>query len=186
MESATLKNLMQLKGVGKVSAQRLAAAGFDDFAKIAAAGKEGLRAVPGLHPRSIAAIRQQAEELALAPGAPAEGEAAAGMSEAKAARLVRVQQLFQQLQKEVSGLMTLERAAEMPAKGEKFAALHQEAVKLGKVLDQLEAALPARLKRTGKALVKADRRVAEVVGRGPKKAASSLKKARKSLKKVLN
>ncbi len=180
MNEAAVKNLKQLKGVGEISARRLVEAGLDDFAKVAAAGVEGLGAIRGMNPRSIPGILQQAGELT---GPPDSGCRAKGAD--KAARLARVRELIQQLQLEVSGLVAPERAEDQSARGRKSEALFKEAAKLGKLLGKLEAALPARLKRTGKALTKADRKVAELAGRGPKKAASGLKKARKTLKKAL-
>ncbi|WP_318258643.1 helix-hairpin-helix domain-containing protein [Geobacter anodireducens] len=58
------KELQKIRGIGEVLAKRLAEAGHDTFEKIAAAGEEGLRAIKGMNPRSVAAIVAQAAELA--------------------------------------------------------------------------------------------------------------------------
>ncbi len=179
MENNAVKALMQLKGVGAVSARRLVEAGFDDFAKIAAAGADGLRTVPGLNPRILEGVVAEAAALAALP-APAPAEAAGAVAgEGKAARLARVRELVGQLQKEITALVATEW-------DEQADSLHRQAAKLGKLLEKLGADFPARLKRTGKALAKAERRLEEAAGRGSKKTASVLKKTRKSLKKALS
>ena len=181
MDSTAVKTLMQLRGVGAASAQRLVEAGLDNFAKLSASGEEALLAIKGLNPRSIPTILAEAREK-VAQSTVASPEAGDG----KPKRLARVRELIAQLQSEVGALAVAAGEGQEPADEEKVAALQQEAAKLAKVLGRLEAALPARLKRTGKALAKADGKLAELEGRGPKKTASALKKARKSLKKALD
>lgn len=199
MDSAAVKNLMQLKGVGIASARRLVEAGIEDFATLADSGEETLRAIKGLNPRSIPGILTQAAELAAETVAEPAAEVALPSASVenvpaepeekpetdKAARLERVGDLIRQLQQEISVLAVAKKGGKKGAKSAKLATLQEEAAKLGKVLQKIEAALPARLKRTGKALAKADRRLAGLAGRGPKKTAGGLKKTRKSLKKVL-
>ncbi len=58
--TATINELQKLTGVGEATAQRLAAAGLDTFSAIVAAGEEGLRAIPGINPRKIPGILEQA------------------------------------------------------------------------------------------------------------------------------
>ena len=62
----TAADLQQLKGVGKVLADRLCAAGLDGFAEIARAGEEGLKKVSGINPRAAGSILEQAKRLAQA------------------------------------------------------------------------------------------------------------------------
>jgi predicted flap endonuclease-1-like 5' DNA nuclease len=181
MDSTAVKSLMRLKGVGEASAQRLVEAGLDSFAKLAASGEEVLRAIKGLNPRSISTILAEAREKVAQEPVPTP-EAGAG----KPKRLARVRELIVQLQSEVAALAVAAGEGQEPADEKKVAALQKEAAKLAKVLGKLEAVLPARLKRTGKALAKADSKLAELEGCGPKKTASALKKARKSLKKALD
>ena len=59
-----MNELQKLKGVGKVLAQRLVETGYDTFAKVADAGEEGLKNIPGINPRMVQAIVTQAGELA--------------------------------------------------------------------------------------------------------------------------
>jgi hypothetical protein len=58
-----VQELLQLKGIGVVTAQRLVAAGLDTFTAIVGVGEEGLRAIPGINPRSIPTILEQAATL---------------------------------------------------------------------------------------------------------------------------
>jgi len=71
--SDPVQELQQLAGVGAVTARRLVAAGLDTFPAIVGAGEEGLRAIPGINPRSIPAILDQAATLSGAsePATPA-------------------------------------------------------------------------------------------------------------------
>src|SRR5262245_20494880 len=59
-----MKELQKLKGVGVVLAGRFAEAGYDTLAKVAAAGEEGLKKIPGVNPRMLKSIVTQAGELA--------------------------------------------------------------------------------------------------------------------------
>ena len=68
--SDPVQELQQLAGVGAVTARRLVAAGLDTFPAIVEAGEEGLRAIPGINPRSIPAILEQAATLS-GPSEPA-------------------------------------------------------------------------------------------------------------------
>ena len=58
-----MKELQKLKGVGEILSRRFIEAGYDTFAKIAAAGEEGLRKVPGVNPRMLASIVAEAKAL---------------------------------------------------------------------------------------------------------------------------
>ncbi|HEY6008277.1 MAG TPA: helix-hairpin-helix domain-containing protein, partial [Geobacteraceae bacterium] len=60
----TTAALQQLKGVGEVLSGRLVDAGYDTFAKVAAAGEEGLAKIRGINPRMLGSIVAQAGELA--------------------------------------------------------------------------------------------------------------------------
>ncbi len=55
-----MDELQKLTGIGAVTAQRLAATGIDTFAALVAAGEEGLRAIPGINPKAIPGILEQA------------------------------------------------------------------------------------------------------------------------------
>ena len=56
--------LVRLKGVGRVRARALYAAGFTDLAKVAAAREEDLARVPHLGPGLAQSIKRQVESAA--------------------------------------------------------------------------------------------------------------------------
>ncbi len=58
-----IKELQRLTGIGAVTAQRLITAGLETFAAIAAAGEERLAGIPGVKPKDIPAILEQAAAL---------------------------------------------------------------------------------------------------------------------------
>ena len=66
----SMSEVQKLAGVGAITAQRLKAAGLDTFAALVAAGEEGLRAVPGINPKIIPAILEQAASFASQAAAP--------------------------------------------------------------------------------------------------------------------
>ena len=61
-----MTELQKLKGVGEVLARRFSEAGYDTFAKIAAAGEEGLRKIPGVNPRMLGSNVAEAVALSAA------------------------------------------------------------------------------------------------------------------------
>lgn len=69
--SDSVEKLLQLKGIGAVTAQRLIDAGLDTFPAIVEAGEEGLHAIPGINPKNITTILEQAASFA-GPYVPAE------------------------------------------------------------------------------------------------------------------
>jgi Cu/Ag efflux pump CusA len=171
---AEMKGMQKLKGIGEVLSQRLIEAGYDTFAKVAAAAEEELRKIPGINPRQISSIVTQAAELA--------EEAEKGRAEKveelkKKARLLKgnVQEIAQsvrnRLQEAVSGNA-----------GKKMG---KEILKLIASLEKLEGVLEKRVKKGGKGLVKAEKRLEGLADAGLKEIGTGLKKARKSLKKAL-
>lgn len=58
-----MKELQQLKGVGKILSQRLAENGYDTISKVAAAQTKGLERIAGMHPKNVRAIVTQAREM---------------------------------------------------------------------------------------------------------------------------
>jgi tRNA A37 threonylcarbamoyladenosine synthetase subunit TsaC/SUA5/YrdC len=173
MESNAVKSLMQLKGLGEASARRLVAAGIDDFAKLAAAGEAELRAIRGLNPRSIPLIMEAAAARAAI-------DSTAGGKEAEAGRLAEIARRLQGMVGEFAALL------EAGKPGKKTAArLQKEIAQVQGLLEQVVAGLPGRMKKRSKALVKSDKRLAELVESGPKRVVKGLKKTRKTLKKAL-
>jgi tRNA A37 threonylcarbamoyladenosine synthetase subunit TsaC/SUA5/YrdC len=176
MESNAVKSLMQLKGLGAASARRLVAAGIDDFAKLAAAGEEQLRAIRGLNPRSVPLILEAAAARAAL-------DDTAGGKEAEAGRLVEIAHRLQEMVGQFAALLEV---AQEEQPGKKTAGrLQKEITRVQTLLEQIVAGLPGRMKKRGKALVKSDRRLAELSASSPKRIAKGLKKTRKTLKKAL-
>ncbi len=66
----SMNELQKLTGVGATTAQRLTAAGVDTFSALVAAGEEGVRAIPGINPKIIPSILEQAASFASQAEAP--------------------------------------------------------------------------------------------------------------------
>lgn len=58
-----MKELQQLKGVGKILSQRLIENSYDTIAKVAAAQTKGLERIAGMHPKKVRTIVTQAREI---------------------------------------------------------------------------------------------------------------------------
>ncbi|MGA7874488.1 MAG: helix-hairpin-helix domain-containing protein [Desulfoferrobacter sp.] len=58
-----MKELQELKGIGKVLSRRLIEASYNTIAKVAAAEEHGLKAIPGMNPQKIRSIVAQAREM---------------------------------------------------------------------------------------------------------------------------
>jgi Holliday junction resolvasome RuvABC DNA-binding subunit len=168
-----MNELQKLKGVGKVLAQRFVEAGYDTFAKVAAAGEEELKKIPGINPRMVRAIVTQAGELA--------GEA----ENSRAKRVEELKQWAASLKEQVQGIALGVRDRfkdEVAGKAGKKA--EKEIVKVITSLEKVEGTLESRLKKAGKGLAKAEKRLEGLVDAGLKGVGKGLKKARKSLKRV--
>ena len=167
------KELQKLKGVGDVLARRLVEAGYDTFARIAAAGEDGLKKIQGLNPRMIQPILTQAEEM---------------IGDAQRTKAERVQELKQKtdslkVQVQEIALSVRDRFKdEIPGKvGRK---LEKDIVKVISSLEKVEGKLERKVKKAGKGLAKAEKRLANLADARLKGIGKGLKKARKSLKRV--
>jgi hypothetical protein len=172
---AIIKNeLEQLKGIGGVLAKRLKEEGVDSFAKVVEAGEEGLRKIRGINPRAISSILEQAALLA--------DTAKTGRAE----RVEEVKKMIGGVRDKVQALAasTKERFQEELA-GKYGKKLTSDLVRLVDALDKFEDSVPKRLKRAGKGLAKAEKKVEGLAEAGLKKVRKGLKKTRKSLVKVL-
>jgi predicted flap endonuclease-1-like 5' DNA nuclease len=58
-----MKELQQLKGIGKVLSRRLIESSYDTISKVAAAQTKGLERIPGMHPKKVRAIVTQARQM---------------------------------------------------------------------------------------------------------------------------
>lgn len=168
-----INGLTKLKGVGDVLAARLAEAGIDTLEKVVAAGEEGLKKLRGLNPRMIPSILAQADAL---------------VGEAAKSREKKVEELKQRaaaLKGQVQGiaLNVRDRFKEEFA-GKSGKRVEKEILKAVTSLEKVEAKLAKRVKRAGKGLAKAEKRLAGLGDAGLKGVGKGLKKARKSLKRI--
>jgi putative lipoic acid-binding regulatory protein len=165
--------LQKLKGVGKVLAGRLVAAGYDTSAKVAAAMEDDLRKISGINPRFIPAMITQAAGLA------AESE------NGRARKVEELKQLAASLKEKVQEIALSVRDRfkdEIVGKGGRK--LEKEIVKVVSSLEKVEQRMESKVKKSGKGLVKAERRLEGLTEAGLKKVDTGLKKARKSLKRI--
>jgi hypothetical protein len=171
---AGMKVLQRLNGIGEILSRRLIEAGYDTFAKVAAAGEEGLRKIPGINPRLIKSIVTQALELA---------------EEAEKGRAEKVEELKKKavfLKGNVQEIaQSVRNRFQEAVSGNAGKKMGKEIVKLMASLEKLEGKLEKRMKRGGKGLVKAEKRLEGLADAGLKEIGTGLKKARKSLKKAL-
>ena len=58
-----MRELQQLKGIGKVLSQRLVEASYSTIARVAAAEEHGLKRIPGMNPQKVRSIVTQAREM---------------------------------------------------------------------------------------------------------------------------
>lgn len=166
-------DLQQLKSVGTVLAQRMVKAGLDSFAKIAQAGEEDLKKVRGISPRAIGSILEQAKQLSEPQQQDAErGEAVKKqLSEVREKIQILAQIARERFHEELSGKV-----------GKK---LSSDLIRIENALVGISDGGSKRCKRTGKALVKVEKRVTGLEGASLKKLRKRLKRARKTVLKVL-
>jgi len=58
-----MKELQELKGIGKVLSRRLVESSYDTIAKVAAAEKKGLERIEGMNPQKVQSIVTQARKM---------------------------------------------------------------------------------------------------------------------------
>jgi hypothetical protein len=170
----TAADLQQLKGVGSVLAKRLFDAGFDSFAKIAQAGAEGLKKVRGISPRFLNSILEQAKDLSEAApqGHPARAEA--------------LQQQLSEVKQQVQDLAAATRQRfEQRLSGKPGRKLTSDLVRIEDALTRLGNGGKKSVKRAGKALLKAQKRVEGLEEASLKKVRKGLKRARKAVLKAM-
>lgn len=169
-----LNALQQLKGVGDVLSGRLVEAGYDTFARVAAAGEEGLKQIPGINPRLVPSILEQAARLA--------GE----VEPTKAQKVETLKRNTVVLKEQVQGIaLRVRDAFPQEAAGKLGRKVEKELLKVIASLEKVEGKLDTRVKRAGKGLAKAEKRLAALADADLAAIDKGLKKARKSLKRVL-
>ncbi|GFO61540.1 hypothetical protein GMST_38650 [Geomonas silvestris] len=167
-------DLLQLKGVGKVLAQRLGEAGLGSFAAIAEAGAPGLQRVAGISPSRVNSLLEQARQRTAAPL-----DQAHSPKEALQQRLDQVKEHLQALAEK-----TREQFADRLA-GKQGRKLAGDLVRIDDALNRLGDGGRKGAKRAAKALDKVEKRVTDLDGISLKKVHKRLKKARKTLAKAL-
>jgi hypothetical protein len=168
-----MKELQKLKGVGEVLSRRFVEAGYDTFAKIAAAGEKGLQKIPGVNPRMLASIVAEAAALS--------GDIAKNKSQKAAQLKLQVAALKEQVQG--IALSVRDRFRDEVA-GKSGRKLEKEILKLIDALEKVEGRLETRVKRAGKGLLKAEKKLEGLAMANLKKVGNGLQKARKSLKTI--
>jgi glutamate/tyrosine decarboxylase-like PLP-dependent enzyme len=170
----TAADLQQLKGVGRILGKRLYDAGFDSFAKIAHAGEQGLQKVRGISPRYLKTIVEQATQLVQAahPDRPDRAEALQQrLSEVKVQLQTLAETTRQRFQQQLVG---------KPGKK-----LTLDLVRIEDALEMMTDGGKKGARRAGKALAKAEKRVAGLEEASLKKVRKGLKRARKAVLKAL-
>jgi hypothetical protein len=169
-----LTELQKLRGVGEVLSGRLVEAGYDTFAKVAAAGEEGLKKIPGINPRLVPSIVEQAGLLA--------GEAQTSKSQ----KVEALKRNAAVLKEQVQGIaLRVRDTFPQEAAGKAGRKVEKELLKVISSLEKVEGKLDTRVKRAGKGLAKAEKRLAALADAGLADIGRGLKKARKSLKRVV-
>ncbi len=170
-----LNELQRLRGIGAVLSGRMAEAGLDTFAKVAAAGEEGLKKIPGINPRLVPAIIEQAGQLA--------GE----IQTTKAEKVEALKRSAAILKEQVQGVaLRVRDSFAQEAAGKAGRKVEKEILKVIGSLEKVEGKLDTRVKRAGKGMAKAEKRLAALADAGLADIGRGLKKARKSLKRVLS
>jgi Helix-hairpin-helix domain len=168
-----LKELQKLKGVGEILSRRFVEAGYDTFAKVMAAGEDGLKKIQGINPKMIQPILAQAGKL-IGDDRKIKEEKIQELKQKTDALKVQIQEIAlgvrDRFKDEISGKV-----------GRK---LEKDIVKVISSLEKVEVKLESKMKKAGKGLVKAEKRLANLTDAKLKGIGKGLKKARKSLKRV--
>jgi hypothetical protein len=171
--ATVVKELQKLKGIGEVLAKRLLEAGYDSYAKVAAAGEDGLKKIQGLNPRMISSILTQAEEL---------------IDETEKTREKKIAELKQRaavIKEQVLGIaLGIRDRFKEEVAGKIGRKLEKDIAKVITSLEKVEGNLEIKVKKAGKGLVNTEKRLGNLTGAGLKGVRKGLKKARKSLKRV--
>lgn len=166
--------LTRLKGIGNILAERLTAAGLGTFAGIAAATESKLAAIPGMNPRAVTGIIEQAATLASA--------AKTGKNE----RITAVKKHLGSLRDRFGAI-----AADLRGRyadelsGKAGSRISRDYVRIMDLLDSIEQQAHKRIKRTERTIARATRRCDKLATDSISGFRKGVKKMRKTLDKVL-
>lgn len=165
-----IKKLMQLRGVGHTLATRFKDSGLDSFDRIVAAGEEELKKIKGINPRAISSILAQAAEMSAKAS-----EQAVHLVRDRAATLCgRVQEIAEDARQRFGEEM----------KGKTGKKVEKEILRIAGSLQDASQKLKKKKKRAVKVFAKVEKRLAAAEETGLKDLRRSLKRTRKSLKKI--
>lgn len=171
--SLTARELQQLKGVGAVLAGRLLEAGHDSFAKIVRLGESGLKEIKGINPKAIPDIIAQAVRL---------NEQQPAARDQKVAFVNESLHSLRRVVQELTG-SARDRFSEKLA-GKSGRKLTESLVRFIDAVEKLEDKAGKKVKRSGKAVMKAEQQLGGLADSGLQELRAGLKKARKALLKV--
>lgn len=166
--------LQQIKGIGSILAKRFEEAGLGSFAAIVAAGQTRLKAIQGINPRSIKSIIEQASLL--------QGDTKLTKEE----RLITVKSKCAELRDTIQTMAESARQRFSESiKSKPAEKLTASIVRLIDTIDKVEERAHKKVKRTGKAVAKTERRLEKLVEAKHKDLRNGFKKARKALRQAL-
>ncbi|NVN92913.1 MAG: helix-hairpin-helix domain-containing protein [Desulfuromonadales bacterium] len=174
---AEMKELRKIKGIGAVLSRSLVEGGYDTFAKIVAAGEDGLNKIQGVNPGLVGSIIRQSVALA--------GEMVEEPPKSKAEKIGELKQRLVSLRRQVQAFAFsvhdryMDQVASKNGKN-----VERELVKMISTLEMVESRMETRIKKAEKGLTEAEKRFAGLNDAGFKGVGKRLKKARKSLKNV--
>jgi Holliday junction resolvasome RuvABC DNA-binding subunit len=168
-----IKELQKLKGVGEVLSRRLVEAGYDTFAKVVAAGEEGLKKITSLNPRMAQSILVQAKEM-IGETEKNRAEKVEELKKKAASLKLQVQELALSIRDRFKDEVTVKVGSK----------LEKDIGKVISSLEKVEGKLESKVTKAGKGLLKAEKRLADIAEVKLKGVGKGLKKARKSLKRI--
>jgi len=166
--------LTRIKGIGDILAQRLTATGLDTFARIAAAPPSKLAAIPGMNPRAVDGIIEQAATFA--------SVSTTGSEERSAALKMQLSTLRDRFSATAADLRG-RFADELSCKAGRI--ISREFVRILDLLTDIEKQSHTQLKRAEKRIAKATRRCDKLATSSISGLRKRLRKMRKSLDKVI-
>ena len=171
--SLTARDLQKIRGIGGVLSARLIEEGHDTYAKIVKLGESGLKSIKGINPKAVTDIITQA------------GQLAASEPSDRDKKIATLKDSLNRLRLSVQGLTAAanERFNEKLS-GKTGRKLTESLVSFIEAVESIEETTGKKVKRTGKALLKAEKRLEGLAEAGLRDLRTGLKKAKKALQRV--